>query len=184
MLTKRKGNNYIVKTECCGYEYTVNRKKTDKAVKDLIKALDGFDSAAQNIRADSDLYDLLFHEIIDDFDIDILGRLSSIRECLAEFQDTLKTDDDFIERDVIEKKYPTLESFGYLQHWSGGPYEKVIRDDEDVEIVEEILPEYMMRRIRTTHWERTSYGCSSTDIKYKKLRLSGKLKEAAQRAAK
>ena len=191
MLSKKQGRSYIVQDYEGDYPRKLNRKKTDKALALLEKS---FRAASKAI---SDLYDddtELYWFIVDNIWLPdsyyicndkLPETMSDIYRSIKDLQDFLKEHDDKIKP---PEETIRLEDLGFKDFLFNAKaddphvFERTKYENDDSEVIEEIVfnEGKTFRRIRTTMWEKTKFGKTSTSIKYKKRPLTKELKKAAE----
>lgn len=185
MLSKKEKRNYVVLLTNERFPEKVNRKYADKTIGKLKSLLESIqDIVKDTYDKDYGLHRVLFDEYLENyFDVDD-GKSWKLRnsiDALRELQETLATHDDeiFAKEEVI-----TLEDLGFrCMVWDKTMYifEKQIKESDEEDIVEEVCRVNkgpIVRRIRTTIWEKTDFGKSSKSIRYKKIRMNKKLENA------
>ena len=185
MLCKKEKRNYVILFDGERFPEKANIKLTDESLQKLLKSFEDIRSVMKELYdKDYTSYKLLFDNcleyVITDGDDGRSWKLKNAVESLHDLKDFLNTHDDEIKP---EEEVITLTDLGFrLWTWDKSMciFEKIVEDTEEHEVVEEVLsingkPLY---RTRTTEWEKTDYGRSSTSIKYKKLRLTKKIEKA------
>lgn len=185
MLSKKEKRNYAVLLTDERYPEKINRKYADKTINKLKSLLESIqDIVKDTYNKDYGLYRVLFDEYLENyFDVDdgSSWRLRNSIDALRELQETLATHDDEI---LTNEKVVTLEDLGFRRMvWDKTMFifEKQIKESDEEDIVEEVCRVNngsIMRRIRTTIWEKTNFGKSSKSIRYKKIRMNKKLENA------
>ena len=185
MLSKKEKRNYAVLLTDERFPEKVNRKYADKTISKLKSLLESIqDIVKDTYDKDYGLYRVLFSEYLGDyFDVDdgSSWKLRNSIDALRELQETLATHDDEI---LTQEEVLTLEDLGFRRMvWDRTMYifEKQIKESDEEDIVEEICRinnGSIIRRIRTTIWEKTDFGKSSKSIRYKKIRMNKKLEKA------
>ena len=189
LKSRKEGRSYVVLEDGKTFPARINRKKTDEFLAKAGKHVAALRSALEELH-DGD-YET-FHFIWDHVFSGSLGessegrcwRLNDILYGISGLRGTLEGEDDEIAAPVFEE---TLAGFGFRQEFAsrGDVWEKVLEDSREREVVEEIiLRDPPLRRTRTTLWEETDYGRSSTSIKYRRLPMGKKLGQAAENAKK
>ena len=181
MQTRKEGRSYILYHD--GVKRKVNAKKMDAALEGIRKHL----QAVADILEDADydtariLTTYCLEYLSDDFSEGKSWRINCSIDTIKELQEQLKSDDKIPEEKKI-KTLHTLEDEGYVL-WSMPDdkkrvhYEKPIENTRDVEVTyEAILPDNILRK-RTTFWEKTDYGRTSTEIKYQNMKVSKKMEK-------
>lgn len=185
MLSKKEKRNYAVLLTDERYPEKINRKYADKTISKLKSLLESIqDIVKDTYDKDYGLYRVLFDEYLENyFDVDdgSSWRLRNSIDALRELQETLATHDDEI---LTNEEVVTLEDLGFRRMvWDKTMFifEKQIKESDEEDIVEEVCRVNngsIMRRIRTTIWEKTNFGKSSKSIRYKKIRMNKKLENA------
>ena len=185
MLSKKDKRNYIVLLTDERFPEKVNRRFADKTIEKLKSSLETIQTIIKDTYdKDYGLYRVLFDEYLE-YHFDVSDgkswKIGNSIDALNELQETLATHDDDI---CTKEEVTTLEDLGYrLMVWDKTMYifEKQIKESDEEDIVEEVLRlknNPIKRRIRTTLWDKTSFGKSSRSIRYKQIRLNKKLENA------
>ena len=193
MQTRVDGRNYVILYDDDRVPEKINKNKVDGALKKLETALKSIQDVIDKAYDDNyNLYRMLDKCIFDYYpyctglDDGKCSTIDSMLYSVRQLQETLKEDDEIPDYKEAYENSILLEDLGYKNSWGGrrGVWEKVLEDTDEKEVVEEIQRfEDPLRRIRTTYWEKTDYGKSSTSITYKKLRIGKKLMRAIENTA-
>lgn len=170
------GRNYLVLPEGERFPLKLNRKRLDKALFGIEVSFKKIQALMKELyEQDYDSYvfirDYVFGYGRFEFDEGSSFHLDDVVDTVVSVHGSLLSRMDEI-RPVEEVEM--LEDLGY-KYYGGGlahvMYEKVLEDTDEKEVVEEIqqVEGKMVRRIRTTLWEKTSYGKSSRSITYRKI---------------
>ena len=187
-IVLKKGQSlFVLDNDTKEVLYKIGRRSACRTLGRLSKLLSKIDCLVSEIsEKNGELYYLLKNEILDAPVIDITDSSDfSRKNNIANIQETLDEIKSAPKVTVLPKEniLVTLESLGYNNmyfHVSRFWYEKVLEDTDEKEVTEEIqeVNGQMLRRIRTTLWEATPYGKSSTSITYRKLRNTKRLENA------
>ena len=185
MRSKKEGRNYLIQLYGIA-PYKINRRLTDKLLLQSIKHLGALiDVYKKAQEKDCSLSYLL--DLTDDIESTI-DKLEAQKEWTEDNYKYLQTHNDEFRG---PETYLTFENLGYRWDMSLSRYRKnewpqaytkIIEDTDERSIEEEIWifeDREIMRRIRTTLWDKTDYGKSSRSITYKKKPLTKKIKLAA-----
>ena len=189
MKSRIENHNYLILNEIDEKSYIINRKKLDKSLERIKKALDSLcselkDAYKDNRGSNFDRYLFLKTELFElnrlDIDDDCCNILKMILNDIKIIQEQLASgNDDFL---ITTSESPiTLSTLGYGHYILGlDAWEKKIEVSELKEVIEEIqlIDGSPVRRLRTTIYEDTDFGKSSTSITYKKLPIGKKLEKA------
>ena len=189
MVKSRKtARDYIVLKDDERFPVKVNRKKTDRAILQLVQNFVSVSHLLKKLYNDDyEIYKLV-EDVLEDSGISIdEGRLWHVDysvENLNDLLDVLKSHDDDVKPKV---EIETLEDLGFRSFADFGGrylYEKVVEDSYDAEVSEEVVEVkdgVLWHRQRTTVWkpyDRNSGGRESDKILYKRLRMTKKLEKA------
>ena len=187
MESKIKGNNYIVLRDGTRFPVKLNKKKTDKALKEISDALNFVNAKLKELYdGNYDLYELLATPF-EDVDLEIEDgqswKLNSITNDFRRIQETLATHNDEISD---KEEVMTLADYGFHNSYDNRLWERLFSEEGDVEVIEEIQLQCNppLHRYRTTIWEKTDYGRSSKSITYKNVRTTKKLQKAIENTKK
>lgn len=190
MLSRKEGRSYSALLDGERFPSRMNRKRTDAAVKKIESALKTLrDELKKAYEDDYGTYMMLSSEVFDRSSYqrgscsdgrcpavdDMLYGIENVREILEGEDDEFPTYEETV----------TLRDIGFRDSYSrNGFWEKVLEDDGEKEVVEEIQNyESPLRRIRTTVWEKTDYGRKSKSITYRKLPIGKKLRKTIENTA-
>lgn len=188
MLCRKEGRNYLILRDGERTPEKVNARRADEVVGRMERA---FETIRRELKRaydeDYELYSILSDRVFDygTYGGTHDGKASVVENALyelASLKEEFASNDEF---PTFEESL-TLEDFGYKDSfYDRRIWEKVLRDDDETEVVEEIqrIDSDPLRRIRTTNWERTDYGKSSTSITYRKLPIGKKLAVAIANTA-
>lgn len=192
MRSTVKGSNYVVCMEDNRYPEKLPVKKTDTQLNKLYSLLNAVAELGDKIAKESPaLRDMLNESVLyGNMELDYDGRIGTI-DCilynLKKLQETLKENRDDIS--LKKEDWMTIEDLGFstVMFTRGHVmYEKSIESSDIRDVVEEIQcygEDKILYRKRTTYW-KVSPGCKeSTNIEYKRLRLTPKLKKIILRSA-
>ena len=187
MKSKVQGRNYLVQQGECDIPEKLNKKATDRSLTVLRKALETVSTVMKDAyETDYTLFKFLEGHLVCGYTKDYSGGTNwALEEAINNIRETeeiLKTHDDEIKK---PEEAMTLEDLGYRNQYHYKKktwYEKILEDTEEKEIVEEVIviENKILRRQRTTIWEKTSYGRSSKNITYKKLRVTKAILRATE----
>ena len=191
MLSRREGRSYVVLFDGERLPSKMNAKAADAAVRKIGAALATIrDELKKAYDGDPEIYRMLRDEIFERSSYRSVscsdGKCSAVDDMLWSvgcLKESLEGPDDEIRP---YEETVTLRDLGFCDRFSKrGFWEKVMKDDDEEEIVEEIQ-NYAdpIRRIRTTEWEKTDYGKASKSIKYRKIPIGKKLMKAIANTAK
>lgn len=185
MKSKIEGRNYVVLYDDDRFPVKINKKRLDSSLINLNISLKKIQLLMKELyQTDYDAYAFIRNNVFDyqhfDFDEGSSFLLDNAIDTISSLHEWLLTNhDEILPREEVE----TLEDLGY--QWFGGGfahimYEKILEDTDEKEVVEEIqeVDGKMLRRIRTTLWEKTHYGKSSLSINYKKIGNTKRLVKA------
>ena len=193
MKSKVDKKDYCILLEGDRFPFKLNRKKMDRALSDLIQVFSSTGKALDSVCNETPdiwyfickmAFDLEYYYNWRTNEYDLKGRVHKALEDLEELQEQLKTHDDEI---PLYEEIVTLRDLGYKEDPVSRHrlWENIREDTDEQEIVEEILLlDEPVRRLRTTLWEKTSYGKSSKSIRYKKLPIGKKLAKAIENTKK
>jgi hypothetical protein len=191
MKTKKQGRNYIIQDYEGLDSLKLNRKKTDETLAILEKSCGILAKTITDLHNDdTELYWFIHDHISlpDSYYIcsdRLYETMSAMHHSIKDLQKFLKEHDDEI---LPPEHYITLEDLGFKDMFfyhkpkETHIFERTKIDYGEREVTEEVViaDGEIIRRQRTTLWEITP-GCkSSKSIKYKKLRMTKQLKDAAE----
>ena len=189
MKSRVDKKDYCILLEGDRFPFKLNKKKMDQALSVLIQAFSSTGETLDSICSETPdiwnfickmAFDLEYYYNCYTDDYDLKGRVHKALEDLEDLQEQLRAHDDEI---PIYEEIVTLPDLGYRKDPVSRHklWEKVREDTDEQEIIEEILLlNEPVRRLRTTLWEKTSYGRSSKSIRYKKLKIGKKLAKAIE----
>ena len=185
MRSKRQGRNYLIQ-----FQDFAPRKINARLTNKLLQQADKHLTALINIykTAVEKEYSLTYLlSLTNDFET-FVEKLDMEREWIRDCYKYVTTHNDDIR---TSETYLNFEDLGYRWDMSLSRYRKnewpqaytkTIEDTDEHSIEEEIWifeDREVMRRIRTTLWEKTDYGKSSRSITYRKKPVTKKIKLVA-----
>ena len=191
MKSKKQGRSYVIQEYDDQDPQKLNKKKTDTVLNTIEKSLRILAKTFADLYDDdTELYWFIHDHMYLPDSYYICGdklpeSISDIHYSVQDLQEFLQEHDDEI---LPPKSYITLEDFGFkdMFHYNKVDephvYERTIEDLGKKEVTEEVVIYNgdIFHRQRTTLWDITP-GCkSSRSITYKKLRMTKKLREAAE----
>lgn len=189
MRSRKEGYNYIILQDGERYPIKVNRKRTEKALRDLNKYAAGILKLMSDLyEKDNDLYYLIKDMVTYSYGFDFSEGdnyiLREIRDSSEELLNQLQENQDDI---PVAENLTTLADLGFRESFIGGHnedfklWEKVLIDTDEMEVQEEVIlykTGEMVRRKRKILWDKVDYGKSSRSIKYTPLKMTKKLENA------
>lgn len=181
MKSKRVGHDYMILYDENRLPIRVNKRRTDKALKDLKCGFNKIRETLEDLykSRDYETYYFVIRHVLDDYTLPIeegkSWHINYAIDSISSVQETLATDDDIPpEEDVV-----TLRDIGYKDNYHQHRiWEKVIEDSKEKEVIDEIqflIDKTPLRRMRTTLWEYRPGVKASKEIKYRKLPIGKKL---------
>lgn len=180
MESKKSGTNYLILRDGEKFPFKSNCKKTIATIDALKKQAEKMCNIINDVYcSDYNLYSLIRDELFNKASIHLTdGSCWSLKylasEC-GDMIDYLNTHQDEI---PSNEEIVTLEDFGYRSNYAKNFWERVIKDTDEEEIVDEIFfikNGEWSHRLRTTKWKKTDYGKTSESIIYRNLKTKKEL---------
>ena len=189
MKSRKEGYSYIILQDGEKYPIKVNRKRTEKALRDLNKYTVGILKLMSDLyKKDNDLYYFIKDTVVSSYSFDFSEGdnyiLREIRDSSEDLLNQLLENQDDI---PAVENLTTLADLGFRESFFGGHnedlkmWEKVLIDTDEMEVQEEVIlykTGEMKRRKRKILWDKVDYGKSSRSIKYTPLKMTKKLENA------
>lgn len=185
MQSKIEGRNYVVRFDGEKKPVKMNKAVTDKILEKLSAALGEIEKVLVSTANDNpDLHRLILMKLSNEKMNTIEG---SIPKAIMDTKQnidweaiSLQTRNDDI---PSEEELMTLEDLGFVKHiGEDNLWEKVISNEKDKEVIEEILVAWLPeRRLKTVYWDTNEPKKKYTKkVEYKKVPISKKFSKVIE----